>query len=86
MAEDSLGKQVMDAISSPARKVSEFVDRVTGHASTAPPTPQSAKPDYSWHAQMVKQANDSYAKSQAGQAHGQTARRQRLTRKYQGQK
>lgn len=92
MAEDSVGKQVMDAISAPAKAVSDFVHKVTGGASTAPNSAinqgMGVETDYSRseHAKAVAAANASYAASQAGQAHGQTQRRERLTRKYSGKK
>jgi hypothetical protein len=88
MAEDSLSKQVMDAISAPAKKVTDFVSKMTAGVSTAPNSAvnhgMGVETDYSRseHAKDVAAANASYARSAAGSAHGQTQRRERLTRKY----
>ena len=88
MAEDSVGKQVMDSISAPARKISDFVDRITGHASTAPGSANTSnsvhmnwKPEPSAE-QKADIARRAKSTSDPSYADHQAPRKKRLSRKY----
>jgi hypothetical protein len=53
-------------VSAPVNAVSGAVDAVKKATGFGPPTTDSpSKPDNSWHSDMVKQANDSFAKQQS---------------------
>lgn len=90
MAQQDVGREVMDSIGGPINKAIDTAKKYLGMVPSpgASSSSTGAETDYSRseHAKAVAAANASYAKSAAGQAHGQTARRQRLARKYAGKK